>query len=46
MSVFVYLFLPETKNVPIELMERVWREHWFWNRIVGDEPEQGKKEMA
>ncbi|KAG5558316.1 hypothetical protein RHGRI_008294 [Rhododendron griersonianum] len=37
MTVFVYLFLPETKNVPIELVDRVWREHWFWKRIVGKE---------
>ncbi|CAA0817224.1 Sugar transport protein 3 [Striga hermonthica] len=34
MTCFVYLLLPETKNVPIEQMERVWREHWFWSRIV------------
>ncbi|XP_021824968.1 hexose carrier protein HEX6-like [Prunus avium] len=36
MTVFVYLFLPETKNVPIEKMEMVWLEHWFWRRLVGD----------
>ncbi|KAL4178647.1 hypothetical protein AMTRI_Chr13g83320 [Amborella trichopoda] len=34
MTLFVYLFLPETKNVPIELMDRVWREHWFWGDMV------------
>ncbi|KAH7854569.1 hypothetical protein Vadar_015469 [Vaccinium darrowii] len=37
MTAFVYLFLPETKNVPIEQVDRVWREHWFWKRIVGTE---------
>ncbi|KAH7855039.1 hypothetical protein Vadar_020546 [Vaccinium darrowii] len=37
MTVFVYLFLPETKNVPIEQMDRVWREHWFWKKVVGEE---------
>ncbi|KAI8540255.1 hypothetical protein RHMOL_Rhmol09G0248700 [Rhododendron molle] len=36
MTGFVYLFLPETKNVPIEQVDRVWKEHWFWKRIVGD----------
>ncbi|XVF54933.1 hypothetical protein PTKIN_Ptkin05aG0220500 [Pterospermum kingtungense] len=34
MTAFVYFFLPETKNVPIEKMEKVWKEHWFWRRIV------------
>ncbi|CAK7357253.1 unnamed protein product [Dovyalis caffra] len=34
MTAFVYLLLPETKNLPIEVMDRVWREHWFWKRIV------------
>ncbi|XP_058205712.1 hexose carrier protein HEX6-like isoform X2 [Rhododendron vialii] len=42
MTVFVYLFLPETKNVPIEQMDRVWREHWFWKRIVGQEYQVSK----
>ncbi|KAJ4837877.1 hypothetical protein Tsubulata_022927, partial [Turnera subulata] len=36
MTAFVYYLLPETKNVPIELMDRVWGEHWFWKRIVGE----------
>ncbi|KAK4363484.1 hypothetical protein RND71_018725 [Anisodus tanguticus] len=39
MTAFVYLFLPETKNLPIEKMDRVWREHWFWKRIVGENNE-------
>ncbi|EYU20201.1 hypothetical protein ABFS82_06G049900 [Erythranthe guttata] len=34
MTVFVYLLLPETKNIPIEQMEMVWREHWFWKKFV------------
>ncbi|CAN6215186.1 unnamed protein product [Urochloa humidicola] len=37
MTAFVYLFLPETKGVPIEQVARVWREHWFWSRVVGGE---------
>ncbi|CAN1265541.1 Hexose carrier protein HEX6 [Linum perenne] len=35
MTAFVYFLLPETKGVPIEKMEEVWTEHWFWCRIVG-----------
>ncbi|CAI9091993.1 OLC1v1027121C2 [Oldenlandia corymbosa var. corymbosa] len=34
MTAFVYLLLPETKNVPIEKMEVIWGEHWFWKKIV------------
>ncbi|KAF5193454.1 Sugar transporter protein [Thalictrum thalictroides] len=36
MTLFVYLLLPETKNVPLELMYQIWREHWFWKKIVGE----------
>ncbi|GER31658.1 sugar transporter [Striga asiatica] len=37
MTVFIYIFLPETKNIPIEEMVVVWRKHWFWSRFVGGE---------
>ncbi|TXG74081.1 hypothetical protein EZV62_002660 [Acer yangbiense] len=33
MSVFICFFLPEMKNIPIEGMSRVRREHWFWKRF-------------
>ncbi|XP_017248708.1 hexose carrier protein HEX6 isoform X1 [Daucus carota subsp. sativus] len=37
MTLFVHFLLPETKNVPIEQMERVWQGHWFWkNAVRGD----------
>lgn len=40
MTLFIYFFLPETKNVPIEEMIYVWRKHWFWKRIVpAEDPE-------
>uniref|UniRef100_A0ACD6A4Y1 Uncharacterized protein n=1 Tax=Avena sativa TaxID=4498 RepID=A0ACD6A4Y1_AVESA len=43
MTAFVYLFLPETKGVPIEQVDKVWREHWFWKRVVAEEePASGK----
>lgn len=37
MTVFVYFFLPETKNIPIEEMVIVWKSHWFWRRFMVEE---------
>ena len=34
MTSFVYLLLPETKNVPIEEVGYIWQKHWFWKRMV------------
>ncbi|KAJ8512686.1 hypothetical protein OPV22_003120 [Ensete ventricosum] len=39
MTVFVLLFLPETKGLPIEKMDQIWREHWFWKKVEGVEKE-------
>ena len=30
MTLFVYFILQETKNIPIEEMTLVWKEHWSW----------------
>lgn len=41
MTIFVYVFLPETKGVPLEEMLFLWRKHWFWKKIVcGDQEEE------
>ncbi|XP_051125475.1 sugar carrier protein C-like [Andrographis paniculata] len=47
MSVFIYFFLPETKNIPIEEMMYVWRNHWFWSKYVTDDdlPANGRSAM-
>uniref|UniRef100_A0A0D9WLM1 Major facilitator superfamily (MFS) profile domain-containing protein n=1 Tax=Leersia perrieri TaxID=77586 RepID=A0A0D9WLM1_9ORYZ len=37
MTAFVYFLLPETKGVPIEEVAEVWREHWFWSRVIGED---------
>lgn len=42
MTLFVVLFLPETKNVPIEEMNRVLKEHWFWGKYITDDALIGK----
>ncbi|KAL0304063.1 UNVERIFIED_CONTAM: Hexose carrier protein HEX6 [Sesamum radiatum] len=36
MTAFVYFLLPETKNVPIEKMNIIWRNHSFWKRFFSD----------
>ena len=45
MTMFVYYLLPETKNVPIEQMEQVWQEHWFWKNIVGEESDRDENKV-
>ncbi|KAK2659737.1 hypothetical protein Ddye_006270 [Dipteronia dyeriana] len=34
MTIFVALFLPETKGIPLDSMYAVWERHWFWRRYV------------
>ena len=34
MTIFVVLFVPETKEVPLNSMYAVWEKHWFWGRFV------------
>ncbi|GKV19129.1 hypothetical protein SLEP1_g29423 [Rubroshorea leprosula] len=47
MSIFVYFFLPETKNIPIEEVALVWKSHWYWSRFVQDlEVPNGGLEMG
>lgn len=36
MSCFIFLLLPETKQVPIEEVYLLWQSHWFWKNIVGN----------
>ncbi|KAL3830632.1 hypothetical protein ACJIZ3_019434 [Penstemon smallii] len=37
MTVFVYMFVPETKNMPIEEMNKVWKAHWFWGKYIPED---------
>jgi MFS transporter, SP family, sugar:H+ symporter len=36
MTVFIAVFLPETKGVPLDAMRSVWAMHWYWSRFAGD----------
>ncbi|XP_031374148.1 sugar transport protein 10-like [Punica granatum] len=46
MTIFVFFFLPETKNVPIEEMNRLMKAHWFWGKYIPDEEATGDKHTA
>ncbi|KAK4481240.1 hypothetical protein RD792_012123 [Penstemon davidsonii] len=35
MSCFIFFLLPETKQVPIEEIHLLWKNHWFWKRYCG-----------
>ncbi|QHO18076.1 Sugar transport protein [Arachis hypogaea] len=37
MTIFIAVLLPETKNVPVEEMNHVWKSHWFWNKYIPDD---------
>ncbi|WVZ85903.1 hypothetical protein U9M48_032761 [Paspalum notatum var. saurae] len=41
MTVFIVVFLPETKGVPLESMGMVWAKHWYWKRFVQDKAKAG-----
>ncbi|OUZ99334.1 Sugar/inositol transporter [Macleaya cordata] len=46
MTGFIAYFLPETKGVPLESMQTVWEQHWYWSRFTlktPDHPEVNSK---
>ncbi|GAB4843417.1 hypothetical protein Ancab_013379 [Ancistrocladus abbreviatus] len=42
MGSFVVFLLPETKNVPIDVMVTVWKKHPIWNKFMDDKDENGE----
>ncbi|KAL5539612.1 hypothetical protein UlMin_043759 [Ulmus minor] len=43
MSIFIYVFLPETKGVPIEEMTVVWKNHPYWRKFAEKEENHGRE---
>lgn len=37
MATFIFFFLPETKQVPIEEIHLLFEKHWFWKKVVMDQ---------
>ncbi|KAA8528272.1 hypothetical protein F0562_035627 [Nyssa sinensis] len=37
MTIFVVLFVPETKGIPLNSVYAVWEEHWYWRGFVKPE---------
>ncbi|RDX65853.1 Sugar transport protein 5, partial [Mucuna pruriens] len=33
-TIFVILFLPETKGIPLDSMYAIWGKHWYWRRFI------------
>ncbi|TVU39440.1 hypothetical protein EJB05_12859, partial [Eragrostis curvula] len=40
MTVFVVLFLPETKGMPLETMRSVFSRHWYWRTYVNNDKQE------
>nr|XP_043626228.1 sugar transport protein 14 [Erigeron canadensis] len=45
MSIFIFLLLPETKQVPIEEIHLLWQKHWFWKSYCAPEAQTEEKVM-
>ncbi|CAL9778987.1 unnamed protein product [Musa acuminata subsp. burmannicoides] len=43
MTAFIVVFLSETKGVPLESMDDLWRCHWYWRRFLVDGSKQDMK---
>ncbi|XVF28886.1 hypothetical protein REPUB_Repub15cG0071500 [Reevesia pubescens] len=38
MGMFTWFLLPETKGIPVDSMvDKVWKQHWFWSSFMGDD---------
>ncbi|GAB2271230.1 Sugar transport protein 5 [Dionaea muscipula] len=39
MTMYIALFMPETKGIPLDSMDVVWKQHWYWHRFMKQEQE-------
>ena len=37
MILFTNYFVPETMDIPIENVSKVWKGHWYWSRFVSND---------
>ncbi|XP_078430020.1 sugar transport protein 8-like [Wolffia australiana] len=43
MGLFAVFLLPETKGIPIdEMVDRVWKRHWYWKRFMDEDEAIGQ----
>ncbi|KAJ1411358.1 Sugar/inositol transporter [Sesbania bispinosa] len=33
-TIFIILYLPETKGIPLDSMYTIWGKHWYWRRFT------------
>ncbi|CAK7344421.1 unnamed protein product [Dovyalis caffra] len=46
MSAFVFFFLPETMNIPIEEMSKVWKQHPYWRRFMPEDDDHRSSDLT
>ncbi|KAJ7000598.1 hypothetical protein NC653_011152 [Populus alba x Populus x berolinensis] len=40
MSTFIFFFLPETMNITIEEVSKVWKQHRYWRRFTPEDDDR------
>ncbi|MED6125261.1 Sugar transport protein 5 [Stylosanthes scabra] len=45
-TIFIVLFLPETKGIPLDSMYMIWAKHWYWRRFVVVQPQLDQDNLS
>jgi hypothetical protein len=45
-QVFTLLLLPDTKHVPLEVVNKRWATHWLWKRVYNKHQNQHEDSLA